>query len=182
MSHLRKASVLGAAVAVLCVAHAGGVSAEWADKPNPDQQALTKMYISNQAEIQMGQLAQERAQSDQVREYGQMLSSQHEKANQDVQSLAQQKDVQLSAAPGKDAEKEQKDLQGKLEKLQQAQAQDFDKQFLDTMVDSHGKTIDNLSKLEQDVTDPKIKQLIQQQLPVLQQHHDQAEQLKAQIG
>jgi putative membrane protein len=187
MRHLQayaRGLVIGALGLAACGgSHASAAAAEQqAGSPSsPEHQALSKLYLTNQTEIQMAQLAQQKGQSDEVRQYGQQLSSDHSSANQEVQQLAQEHGIQLSAAT-QELSKDREEMQKKFDALQQAQGDDFDREFLDTMVDSHKRTIDKLSKLQRDVQDPTVRQLIDKSLPKLQQHQDQAEQLKRQIG
>jgi putative membrane protein len=48
----------------------------------PSQTFLKKAIEGNYAEVQMGQLAQQKGQSDDVKKFGQMLSDDHSGANQ----------------------------------------------------------------------------------------------------
>src|SRR5947209_5087708 len=56
---------------------------------NPSDVFLKKAIEGNYAEIQMGQLAQQKGQSDGVKKFGQMLSDDHSAANQKATAAAQ---------------------------------------------------------------------------------------------
>ena len=180
MRQIVRGLMIGALALTASAGSATTVSAAEEGTPSADQQAIYKLHLTNQAEIELGRLAQQKGQSEDVRQYGQQLSSDHSASNQEVQQVAQEAGIQLSAAP-KELSKDREEMQKKLDQLQQAQNDDFDREFLDAMVDSHKRTIDKLSRLQQDVQDPTVRQLIDRSLPKLQQHQDQAEQLKRQI-
>jgi len=101
------------------------------------QQFIEKAAIANMAEIQLGQLAATNAQDPQVKQFAQMMVTEHTQALDQLRSAAGS-----STLPSSLDKKHQK-LQDKLSKLQGA---DFDRAYMDAMVDAHKDTVKLLSK------------------------------------
>src|SRR6185436_5915708 len=137
---------------------------------------LTKKEISfmidaaegGMAEMRMGDLAQQKGQSPEVKQFGQRLVTDHGKANDELKQLAQKKGVTL---PSQMADKHQKAI----DKL--TSSSDFDKQFKDMAVKDHKKDIKEFEKAEKKCEDADLKAWITKTLPTLQEHLRMAEQL-----
>jgi putative membrane protein len=91
---------------------------------------VEKASIVNMAEIQLGQLAAERAQNPQVKQFAQTMVDDHTKAQEQLKTVASSQNIPIPSAL--DA-KHQK-LHDKLAKLQGAE---FDRAYMDAMVDGH---------------------------------------------
>lgn len=94
------------------------------------QKFVEKAAISNMAEIQLGQLAQQKAQNPEVKQFAQMMVDEHTKAQTELQQAASAAGV---AVPSSLDEKHQK-INDKLSNLNGA---DFDRQYVKVMVDAH---------------------------------------------
>lgn len=134
-----------------------------------DQTFVKKAIEGNLAEVQMGQLAQQKGTSDGVRSFGQMLQSDHAQANQQAMSLAQA----LNVTPPNGPNAEQKRTYDRLSKLSGAQ---FDREFAKAMVSDHKKDIREYQS-ETKSKNAQAAQFAQATLPHLQQHLQAAEQL-----
>ena len=89
--------ILGATFAVALIGFILGASA----KDQPGQRFITKAIEGNLAEIQMGQLAQQKADSDGVRSFGQQLVTDHTAANRSATSVANKLGVTPPTEPSK---------------------------------------------------------------------------------
>jgi putative membrane protein len=134
-----------------------------------DQTFVKKAIQANLAEVQIGQLAQQKGGSDQVRSYGQMLQTEHAQNNQEVMALAQALNVTPPNAPSA----EQKRTYDRLSKLSGAQ---FDREFAKAMVSDHKKDIREFQS-ETKSKSSQVAQYAQSTLPHLQHHLQAAEQL-----
>jgi len=124
-------------------------------------------------EVRMGELAQQKAQSSSVRQFGQMMATDHQKSNDELQQIAQQK--QISAATSSSLSSKE---QGMLDKLSSANGRDFDRKFERDAVNSHEKAI-KLFKREADRgQDSDLRAFAQKTLPTLEQHLQEAKDLK----
>src|SRR5438067_964457 len=62
---------------------------------NIDAQFATKAAQGNMAEVALGKLAQEKAQSDEVKKFGQRMADEHTKAEQDLEGIASKNNMTL---------------------------------------------------------------------------------------
>jgi putative membrane protein len=130
---------------------------------------LKKAIEGNFAEVSMGDLAQKNGQSDSVRSFGQMLSTDHAAANQKAQAAAKG----LGMSPPTGPNSKQKADYEKMSKLSGAA---FDKMFATHMVADHQKDIAEYTKAS------KMKDAAGEyaagQIDTLKKHLDTAKSLK----
>jgi putative membrane protein len=150
---------------------------EGRDRTSPDQadQNMDHHFAREAAqdnlfEIQAGQLAQERVQSQDVKQFAQMLVQDHQQANQKLQQIAQSKGI--------DIPKELDEVhQAKLQKMQKMQGKHFEKDFVYGQVAGHVMDVLKFRDASQELQDNELKQFAAQTLPKLQQHLQQAQRL-----
>lgn len=136
---------------------------------------MTEAAIGGLAEVEFGTLASEKATNAEVKQFGQMMVTDHGQANQELQTLAQQKAVQLPTT----LNPEKTELQQKLSGLSGAE---FDKEYMAEMVKDHKEDVEKFQKAANEATDPELKAYAQKTLPVLQKHLQSAEQIAAKVG
>lgn len=104
-----------------------------------DREFVTEMLSTGAAEVQLGKLAAERGASADVKQFGQMMVSDHTKAGEQLKQIAGQYNVQPGGQPVID--EEHSELIAKLSTLRGAE---FDRAYIDAMVDGHQDVIDKL--------------------------------------
>src|SRR5918999_6425142 len=129
---------------ILMWAAAGGAwaQAKQATQGKPNKAAQTfviKAIQGNLAEVAMGQLAQQKGNSDGVRSFGQQLVTDHSAANQKLTSLASG----MGVTPPTAQNKKQKSDHAKMSKLS---GDAFDREFAKHMVADHRKDIADYRK------------------------------------
>jgi|GEM_PF-957639 len=132
----------------------------------------------NLMEIEMGNLAKKRGSAP-VKKYGAMLVTEHTAADKTVKALARLKGVTLTSQPVATddeaaAHDKMMELMGKLATLEGAA---FDAEYLPAMVEGHNNEISRLKAAIPQVTDAKVKALLEKTLPSLQKHADGATKL-----
>ena len=140
--------------------------------PMTDQQFVAFAAQTDMVEANLGQLAQTRAQSPPVKDYAQMLVTDHTGDYQELKNAAQQANLTVPAAI--DAE-HNKAMIGPFHKLQGAA---FDHKYAQEMVAGHTRAIEIYRKEAQDAQDPTIQSYAQTALAVLQKHLDGARNLE----
>jgi len=131
-----------------------------------DQRFLKEAIEGDLAEVKMGELAQQKGQSDDVKQFGQMLQQDHGKHLQQAQQLAQQGGVTTPAQPTASQKKS-------YDKLSKMSGNQFDRQFARDMVADHKKDI---AKYEKEAKGKSsLAQFAQQTVPVLQKHLQMAQ-------
>jgi putative membrane protein len=134
-----------------------------------DKNFVMKAAQGGMAEVQLGQLAAQKGQSDEVKKFGQRMVDDHTKANDQLKSVAQQKGVQIPT----DLDAKDKALQDKLSNMSGAE---FDRMYMQHMVQDHKKDVAEFQKEANSGKDPDVKNFAQQTLPTLQDHLKMAQQ------
>jgi putative membrane protein len=142
--------------------------------PASDQQFMQKAAQGGMAEVQLGQLAQQNAQSPEVKAFGERMVRDHSKANDELKQLASQQGVTLPSAP------DEKD-QATAQRLSQLHGAAFDKAYMQDMVQDHHKDIADFKK-ETSAKDPQLRQWVVKTLPVLESHLREAEKVAPTVG
>ena len=133
-----------------------------------DRKFVEEAAAGGLAEVEMGQLAAQRAESPEVKQFGQRMVQDHQKANDQLKQVAQSKGVEIPAQTDKSHQK-------KMEKLQKLNGAQFDKQYMDDMVKDHKKDVKDFQKQTKSAKDPDVKNFAAQTLPTLQEHLQMAE-------
>jgi putative membrane protein len=133
-----------------------------------DQRFLTEAIQGDLAEVNMGKLAQQKGQGDDVKHYGQMLQQDHGEHLQKAQQMAQH----LGVSPPNNPNTKQQEIYAKLEKLSGAA---FDKEFKQAMVKDHQEDIAKYKK-EAKSKGP-LAEFAQQTVPTLEKHLQHAQAL-----
>jgi len=148
-----------------------------ADRMNPgsaDQTFMIKAAQGGMAEVELGNLAKSNAQSDAVKQFGQRMVDDHTKANDELKSIAAQKNVTLpTSLDAKD--------QATKDKLSSLHGAAFDKAYMSDMVKDHRKDISEFQKEADNGKDPDVKAFAGKTLPILQEHLRLAEKTDSQV-
>jgi putative membrane protein len=122
-------------------------------------------------EVQLGELAQQKATNQKVKDFGAMMVRDHSKANDELKSLAAMKNITLPPAPGEEHMKHIKNLTEK-------KGKEFDKDYMKMMVDDHQEDVDKFEKCSKDSKDPDMQAFASKTLPVLRAHLDSAKAIR----
>jgi predicted outer membrane protein len=141
-------------------------------------EVLATLHQTNQEEIQMGKLAQERGHSGAVKRFGAMLVRQHTEADQRLVEYAGKNDYRLPTDdPAMKAKAEAS--QRAMEKLRGLEGAAFDRAFATMMVQGHEEAVTLVTRAREQVTDPELQTLLGDLQPVLERHLEQAKALQA---
>ena len=138
-------------------------------KDKPSETFLKKAIEGNFAEVSMGDLAQKNGQSDDVKSYGKMLSTDHAAANQKAMDAA--KGLGMNPPSGPNA-KQKADS----DKMSKMSGTAFDKMFATHMVADHQKDIAEYKKATKNKD--AAGEYAAGQIDMLQKHLDTAKSLK----
>ncbi|NJL39209.1 MAG: DUF4142 domain-containing protein [Leptolyngbyaceae cyanobacterium RM2_2_4] len=134
---------------------------------NLDQQFILMAAQSNNAEIQTSQLALERAESEEVRQFAQQMIQEHTLANQRLQQLVSEYGVNLPADPGPLN-------QAIAEQLSQLSGAEFDRAYMGAQVNAHLRTIALYQTQIQQGQEESLRQYATQLLPAIAEHYEMA--------
>lgn len=139
-------------------------------KGNHDTMFMRHAAAANLAEIQAGRIALDKASSAQVKQLAQRIIDDHTKANDQLTSIAQRKQVTLPSAP-MPMQKQEADH------LKTLSGASFDRAYAQAMVKDHRKAIKMFGMESQNGTDADLKQFASATLPALKEHMQMAEQI-----
>ena len=162
-----------------------------------DKNFVNHMLSDGMAEVDLGRLAKDHAASPEVKQFAQMMIDDHTKAGDQLKQIASTNSVPLDTK----VDDKHKDLMDKLAKLRGA---DFDKEYMDAMVDGHedavrdlrsrvdenrslgdrvtGKNPENPATVKPETSDNRVTASVNQwaadALPTVERHLDRAKQIK----
>jgi putative membrane protein len=139
-----------------------------------DHQFMTKAAMGSMMEVQLAEVAQEKAASAEVKEYAAKLKQDHQKANEQLKKIAEQRGVSLPSDMGKH--------QAEVQRLSSLSGAEFDRAYLKAQVKDHKKDIKEFQRQADRGMDSDVKAFASAQLPVLEEHLRQAQQLASSTG
>ena len=144
-------------------ATSGAHDAATAELAGADKTFVEKAAVGGMAEVQLGNLAQQKAASDQVKQFAARMVTDHTKANDELKRIASKKGVQLPSSLDK---KHQSDM----DRLQKMSGADFDKAYMSHMVDDHKQDVAEFKKEASSGHDSDVKSFASKTLPTLEEH------------
>jgi putative membrane protein len=102
-----------------------------------DRDWVNDVAVASMAEVELGKMAADRALSADVKKFGQMMVTDHTKANEELKQAVSR--FNIAPPPGMDDK--HRDLYEKLSKLQ---GNEFDREYMSAMVDGHEDVNDKL--------------------------------------
>ena len=136
-----------------------------------DKQFIELAASQGMAEVKMGRLALDKAQSSEVRQFAQQMVEDHSKANDKLKSIAQR--YSMSVPTTMDSE-DQKNY----EKLAMMSGKDFDKEYAKLQKKGHDKVIREFEKASNELDNPSLREFAQTTLPTIKEHDEHAKMLK----
>ncbi|BDU22070.1 DUF4142 domain-containing protein [Dyella sp. GSA-30] len=150
-----------APIAIAQVSHASDMATHGVG--NGDRQFLQQAANDGAAEVSLAQLALTQASAQQTRQLAQQLLDDHMQIDRELVTLANLKQDAEPAKPPATANDTQQQLEG-------LHGNDFDRAYVDDMVQSHQRAVELFAKTARNSTDPDIRHFAQTKLPILQHH------------
>jgi putative membrane protein len=137
-----------------------------------DRDFIQDQLEDGQAEVHLGKLASERATHPQVKQFAQMMVRDHQMAGDELRQVATAANVQVT--PPAEPDGDHKNAQEELAKLS---GNEFDRKYMDKMVDEHEEAVSELEK-KADAENAQVRQWATKTLPKVRQHLEQAKQIQ----
>jgi putative membrane protein len=137
---------------------------------NNDISAMKQLAQANLSEIAAGKTAAEKAQSPDVKKFGQKMVDDHTKMLADLRALAKKKDVALP----QDADV--KDM-AQMKLMERKSGAEFDKDYMDHMVKDHEKDVKDTQNIAAKAKDPEFKAAVQKANAKIKEHLALAEKI-----
>jgi putative membrane protein len=132
-----------------------------------DRTFVKKAAEGGLAEVELGQLATQKASDDEVKKFGQRMVDDHTKANDQLKQVAATLGVQV---PDHLSAKDQA-TKDRLQKLSGAQ---FDRAYMNDMVKDHTKDVVEFRHASKMAKNSEVKNFASQTLPTLEDHLKEA--------
>src|SRR3954454_8489196 len=135
-----------------------------------DKSFATEAAMGGMPELELGNLAQQNAQNDDVKQFGARMVQDHTAANQQLTPILQAKDIpaptQLDATHRRT-----------MDKLSKIRGAEFDRAYMREMVEDHDKDVKKFRQEAEHGSDADLKTFAQNTLPVLEQHQKMAHEI-----
>jgi putative membrane protein len=157
-----------AAVAAVALVGSAAVAQQKMAQTKAPAEATTfakKVAAANTFEIQSSELAQQRAQSAEVKSFAQKMISDHTKAGKDFKAAVQE--ANISPPPPEQPDAKQKAILAKLEKAQGAA---FDKAYVNAQLNAHKEAVSLFRNYSKSGKTEPLKSFAQKTLPTLEHH------------
>lgn len=128
-----------------------------------DKEFVRKAMQGSMAEVQLGQLAEQKSSSQDVKQFAQKMTQDHSQLDDQMKPIAQQLGVQPPAKISKKAEK----LNAKLQNMSGKQ---FNETYIKAMVKDHENDLSEFRHEAQTTQNPQLKQAAEQGAQVIEQH------------
>jgi putative membrane protein len=119
-------------------------------------------------------MAQQKASSDQVKQFGARMVDDHSKANDELKQIASAKGITLPT----DLDAKHKAKMDKMQKLSGAQ---FDRAYMDDMLSDHKHDVADFKKEASSGKDSELKAFAAKTLPTLEDHLKMAQSTHAAV-
>jgi len=142
--------------------------------PVSDHQFAIDAAHGGLAEVELGHLAEQKAASDRVKQFGRKMVEDHGKANDELTQVAKQQPITLPTT----LDSKDEALKDRLSKLS---GDSFDRAYINAMVRDHKKDVNEFRKEAEHGRNPDIKAFAASTLPTLEQHLRLAENIQASV-
>jgi len=135
-----------------------------------DKAFLRKAAEGGMAEVQLGQLAQQKASSQDVRQFGEKMVQDHSQLDQQLKPIAEQQGVRPPKALSKKDE-------ATLKKLEGLSGQQFDHAYIEAMLKDHKKDLKEFKETANRTQNPQLKDAVQRGAQVIESHLQDIQQI-----
>jgi putative membrane protein len=166
-------SVLG-----LSACNRGGVQAAREDRPPnatpAEQDFMMKATLAHLSEMDMAQMAMQKSQNSDVRDFANMIQSDHTNALEDLTDLMKDKNVSQPSMLTPEGKAD-------IEKMTGLSGPEFDREFVNMMVADHQKAVEMFRDFVSIAQNPDIKKYAEDLLPKLEMHLEKAQKLQSKL-
>ena len=139
-----------------------------------DKKFLMTAAQSDQNEIALSKLAQEKATNPAVKAFATKMVTEHTKMSEDMKPFADSWGLMPATAPDADHQKE-------WDKLNGLSGKDFDKEYIDEMVSDHTKALSAFTSEAKDTKDVKFRDVVLKGKTMVAAHKNMAYDLKKKL-
>jgi putative membrane protein len=136
---------------------------------------------ANSGEVELGKLAQKKATNADVKAFAKMMVTDHSAMLADTKKLATKLNIMADSAAD-DARDLANHAREELNELtEKAAGADWDKNYMDKMVDGHQKVLDKLQDAAKSTTDAEVRTALEGAVGKVQTHLTKAQDIRAKL-
>jgi putative membrane protein len=139
-----------------------------------DSVFIAKAAAGGMAEVELGNLALAKTTNSSIKDFANMMVTDHTKANEELMAMAKNKSFTL--ADSLDGEHK-----AKADNLRNLSGTAFDKAYMATMVEDHQKTLELMRTEASTGVDANLKDFAAKTAPVVQTHLEHAQKLQSSL-
>lgn len=145
------------------------------------QEALVQLHAVNQLETDLALSGINMAQSQKVRDFANMLAKDHQESDRKLMEKARSLGIDVTVSDQADQAQQRLDKQTQQyrERLKQASGEEFDRAFMDAVVQTHRSAIQQLRGLSEGIPqDTEASRFVQQRVEKISDHLSEAQRIQ----
>jgi putative membrane protein len=139
-----------------------------------DSRFMVSAANAGMTEVELGKLATQKAASEKVKSFGQMMVDDHTRAGNELKAIASARNVTLPDSLSEKSKKHFEELSGK-------SGSAFDKAYINMMTDGHKDVIKDFEVESKNGNDQEVLKFVTNTLPVIKSHAAAAEAIKKEM-
>ena len=140
-----------------------------------DRDFITVNAANNYMEVLLGRLALQRSQNPEVKSYAERIVREHNMFQDEWLKMAQQNGIPLKPGMGKNH-------RAKLNRLEKLSGNNFDREFMNTMIDTHKDYANSMEKQSRTAHSAAVRDIAERTLPTLREEFQEAKRIGAKVG
>lgn len=175
MSIRRLMTVAGGLALSLAAIPAPALHAQVKDDVKADSKWIREVAADNMLEVDLAKVAERRATNAAVKQFAQRMDTDHNRANDDLRSMASSHGFPFKPELGRKHE-------AKVDQLQKSTSKEFDRAYMRSMVQNHTDDVAYFENEGMHAQSAPVRDYAAKYLPILQQHLTLARQVAGQVG
>jgi putative membrane protein len=168
-------TVAGGLALSLVAIPAAALHAQAKDDVKADSRWIREVAADNMLEVDLAKVAERRATNPAVKQFAQRMDTDHNKANDDLRSMAASHGYPFKPVLGRKHE-------AKIDQVQKANSKAFDRTYMRSMVQNHTDDVAYFENEGMHAKSAPVRDYAAKYLPMLQQHLTLATQVAGQVG
>lgn len=140
-----------------------------------DRRFIQNAMQHGMAEVEMANMAANKASSDQVKKFAQQMVTDHGKVNDELKKIAAENNVTITADLDRSDDRRLKDLN-------KASGAEFDRKFMTEMVKNHERDLKDFQKAARDAKDPQLKSFAEKTAKSIEEHLQSSRPIASAVG
>jgi putative membrane protein len=136
---------------------------------------ISKAIDCTNCEKELAQKVAKTTTNEDVKNFALRLAADHAKLEKDLMDLAKQRNIAVATGTNKEARE-------KVAELMKLKGQDFDRRYVDLMIEEHEKDLKMLEDWEKNTKDDACRACVERAIPVVRKHLADARTLQKELN